>query len=236
MHSWGKKTPSLGRASRQHMPHKSKRSLQFGRKAVPLSRRWGETGRKFKKAFPVTPTQAQVQLVDPFGKTNPVETSVWYQSRFYRANLHFKGDLPYLRDITVYSDTFAQPFLNAAMRLEDVEQRLPSVLNGYHWRTDAHSRTEPDAGGFVISNVTRLVKTGKVVVKETGKYMTVFVPVQDELVLRMQFCERQLSVMLQSTSSDRILPLDLAFEWDVTSGRLQSGCLRLLYWHSWRDC
>jgi len=202
--SWCKKTPSLGRASRQHMPHKSKCSLQFGRKAVPLSR--------------------------------PVETSVWYSGRYYIANLRFTGDLAYPRDITVYSDTFAQPFLNAAMRLEDVEQRMPSVLNGYHWRTDAHSRTEPDAGGFVISNVTRLVKTGKVVVKETSKYMTVFVPVQDELVLRMQFCERQLSVMLQSTSSDRILPLDLAFEWDVTSGRLQSGCLRLLYWHSWRDC
>jgi len=180
----------------------------------------GETGRKFKKAFPVTPTQAQVQLVDPFGNTTPVETSVWYQSRYYRANLHFKGDLPYLRDITVYSDTFAQPFLNAATRLEDVEQRMPSVLDGYHWRTDTHSRTEPGAGGFFISNGTRLVKTGKVVVKETGKRMTVFVPVQDEMVLRIQFDEKQVSVTLQSTSSDRILPLDLAFEWDVAKSSM----------------
>jgi hypothetical protein len=168
----------------------------------------------------VTPTQAQVQLVDPFGNTTPVETSVWYQSRFYRANLHFKGDLPYLRDITVYSDQYAQPFLNAATRLEDVEQRMPSVLDGYHWRTDTHSRTEPGAGGFFISNGTRLVKTGKVVVKETGKRMTVFVPVQDEMVLRIQFDEKQVSVTLQSTSSDRILPLDLAFEWDVAKSSM----------------
>jgi hypothetical protein len=123
-------------------------------------------------------------------------------------------------NITVYSDQYAQPFLNAATRLEDVEQRMPSVLDGYHWRTDTHSRTEPGAGGFFISNGTRLVKTGKVVVKETGKRMTVFVPVQDEMVLRIQFDEKQVSVTLQSTSSDRILPLDLAFEWDVTKSSM----------------
>jgi len=175
----------------------------------------GETGRKFKKAFSVTPTQAQVQLVDPFGNTNPVETSVWYQSRFYRANLHFKGDLPYLRDITVYSDTFAQPFLNAATRLEDVEQRMPSVLDGYHWRTDTHSRTEPGAGGFFISNGVRLSKTGKVDVKEAGKRMTVSVPVEGDRILRFQFDEKQFSVMFISATSDTVFPLDLAFEWDV---------------------
>jgi hypothetical protein len=144
-----------------------------------------------------------------------VETSVWYQSRFYRANLHFKGDLPYLRDITVYSDTFAQPFLNAATRLEDVEQLMPSVLDGYHWRADTHSRTEPGAGGFFVSNGVRLSKTGNVSVKEAGKRMTVSVPVEGDRILNLQFDEQNLTVTLKSASSEEALPLELSFEWEV---------------------
>ena len=180
----------------------------------------GETGRAFKKAFLTTPTQAQVQLVDPFANTDPVETSVWYQSRFYRANLHFKGDLPYLRDITVYSDQYEQPFLKQATRLEDVEQKMPPVLDGYHWRTESHSGKEPGAGGFFSSNGTRLLKTGKVVVKEAGSSMTVSVPVQNEQVLRIQFDEKKMFVALHGTSTDVVFPLDLAFEWDTRKSNL----------------
>lgn len=174
----------------------------------------GETGRGFKKAFTVTPTQAQVQMVDPFENTEPVETSIWYQSRYYRVNLHFKGDLPYLRDITVYSDLYSQPFLTAATRLEDVEQKMPPVLDGYHWRSNSHSRTEPGAAGFFFSNGSRLLKSGKVIVKETGKRMVVLIPVQDDKVLRIQFDEKKMFVTLQSSSSDVVSALKLAFEWD----------------------
>lgn len=180
----------------------------------------GETGRAFKKAFHLTPTQAQVQLVDPFENTNPVETSVWYQSRYYRANLHFKGDLPYLRDITVYSDQYEQPFLKQATRLEDVEQKMPPVLDGYHWRTAAHSRTEPGAGGFFVSQGKRLKKTGKVVVKETGNSMTVSIPVQNERILRIQFDEKQMFVSLVQSPTLEPSPLDLAFEWDTRKSNL----------------
>lgn len=180
----------------------------------------GETGRSFKKAFRLTPTQAQVQLSDPFRNTTPEETSVWYQSRFYRSNLHFKGDLPYLRDITVYSDLHEQPFLKQATRLEDVEQKMPPVLDGYHWRTAAHSRTEPGAGGFFVSNGKRLKKTGKVVVKETGNSMTVSVPVQNEQFLRIQFDEKQMFVSLVQSATFAQSPLDLSFEWDTRKSNL----------------
>ena len=156
---------------------KAKRSLHFGKKGDATAETMGETARKFKRAFAVTPTKVQVPLVDPFANTGPAETLIWYQSRYYRANLHFKGDFSYHLDITVYSDHYAQPCLNAATRLEYLEQRVPSILDGTHWRTDAHARTEPGAGGFFISNGKRLRKTGKVVVKEAGKRMTVAVPI-----------------------------------------------------------
>jgi hypothetical protein len=173
----------------------------------------GETGRRFKKTFAVTPTQAQVQMVDPFENSNPAEASVWYQSRYYRANLHFRGDLPFLRDLTVYSDQFGQPFLDKATRLNDVEQKMPPVLDGYHWRRKT-TNGEPGAGGFFLVNGTRLKMTGKPVVKESGKTMMVDVPT-DKGQLLVRFNEKELSIRLIGANQ-----LELSFEWDVAKANL----------------
>lgn len=172
----------------------------------------GETGRRFKKAFPMTPTQAQVQLVDPFENTDPAEASVWYQSRFYRVNLHFKGDLPFLRDLTVYSDRNPQPFLDKATRLNDVEQKMPPVLDGYHWKND--SAKGPGAGGFFLVNGKRLTMTGKPIVKESGKTMTVDVPVLDGKILRLKFDEKKIAITLNGSN------LELSFEWDTKKSNM----------------
>jgi hypothetical protein len=169
----------------------------------------GATGRRFKKAFKTTPVQAQVQMSDPFGNTKFAETTVWYQSRFYRANLHFKGDLPYLRDLTVYDDKFAQPFLKEATRLTDVEQRMPAVLDGYHWKKAASSPNEPGAGGFFEVDGKRLRLTGKPVVREEGNAMIVDLPVQGGQVLVVRFDEKGMLVRLSSN-----VALTLSFEWD----------------------
>ena len=108
----------------------------------------GDSGRRFKRAFATTPAQAQVQLSDPFGNTDPAQNSIWYQSRFYRANLHINGDLPFLRDLTIYSDLNSQPFLKEATRDGSVEQRMPPILDGYHWSWTPGSSTEEGAGAF----------------------------------------------------------------------------------------
>ena len=79
---------------------------------------------------------------------------------------------------------------------------------------------EPGAGGFFSSNGTRLLKTGKVVVKEAGSSMTVSVPVQNEQVLRIQFDEKKMFIALHGTSTDVVFPLDLAFEWDTRKSNL----------------
>jgi hypothetical protein len=147
--------------------------------------------------------------VDPFGNTKPAEKSVWYQSRYYRANLHFKGDLPFLRDLTVYSDRIPQPFFDNATRLNDVEQRMPPVLDGYHWRKETASGTGPGAGGFFSVAGTRLKLTGKPIVEESGEMMTVDVPVQDGKTLHFEFGEKKISI-----SHSGPLALNLSFEWD----------------------
>ncbi len=171
----------------------------------------GESGRRFKKAFKVTPPQAQVMLDDPFGEDSPAEGSVWYQSRFYRADLHWKGDLPYLRDITVYSDHFPQPFLHEATRQNDVEQRMPAVLDGYHWSQDPTSLETIGAGGFFEVGGERLKLTGRPSVREKGATLMVDLPVQGGRLLRIQFEEESLSASL---ARDRNQGLTLSFEWD----------------------
>lgn len=170
----------------------------------------GESGRRFKKAFKATPAQAQVMLVDPFGNTERVENSIWYQNRFYRANLHVKGERVFLRDLTIYSDRYPQPFLTEATRLHDVEQRMPAVLDGLHWSKTPGS-PEPGAGGFFRVDGKELLLTGKPRVKEEKDSLLVELPVTGNRLLTMEFDEQKLTVRLTPHADG---PLTLSFEWE----------------------
>jgi len=176
----------------------------------------GESGRRFKRAFKETPAQAQIMLDDPFGNTERVEGSIWYQSRFYRADLHLKGDLPYLRDLTVYSDHNAQPFLNKATRLHDVEQRMPSILDGYHWSKTPGS-SEPGSGGYFVVDGQRLRLAGKPKVREEGSQLFVELPVAGGRTLHVRFEERKFSTWITPKAAS---PLTLSFEWDPARAAL----------------
>jgi hypothetical protein len=169
----------------------------------------GDTGRRFKKAFKETPAQAQIMLKDSFGNDDPKERSVWYQSRFYRANLHFHGDLPFLRDITVYNDKNAQPFLTIPTQSHDVEQRMPSIIDGYHWSTTPGS-AEPGAGGFFLVNQERLRLTGDPQIEEKGSTLTVKLPVTGARILTIKFEQESFSIWLSEKGSQLVL----SFEWD----------------------
>jgi hypothetical protein len=177
----------------------------------------GETGRRFKKAFTTTPAQAQVMLEDPFGNTDPPQGSVWYQSRFYRANLHLKDDVPFLRDLTVYSDLNPQPFLKQATRLTDVEQRMPAILDGYHWTKNPNSSTEERAGGYFSLGGNRLSLSGPAKVAETGSSLIADLPVGGDRVLHLRFNEREMTCHVTPATSE---PLTLSFEWDPTKAAL----------------
>jgi hypothetical protein len=158
----------------------------------------GASGRRFQKAFALTPNQAQVQLQDPFGNTSSPQRSVWHQSRFYRANLHLQGDLPFLRDIAVYSSLFPQPFLKEATREKSVEQRMPALLDGYDWRTDE----TPGAGGFFVSGGQRLTVSGTPTVTQASDGLAV-----NHGPLKALFSEKRMRFSLANAWS-------LEFVWD----------------------
>ena len=195
----------------------------------------GDSGRRFKRSFPSTPTQAQVMLEDPFDKEHPAERTVWYQSKYYRANLHFRGDEFYLRDLHVYDDRFSEPYLVQVARKHGIEQRMLAVLDGYHWSDDEvrAGRSGLRAGGrFTLvgedQSVTRLSLQGMPTVTEDGSTLRADVPLPGGGKLVVVFTDRDVSFGL--TGRDANLRLGLIFEWvgDRSAFRTFSAD-RLLY-------
>jgi hypothetical protein len=178
----------------------------------------GDTGRRFKRSFKSTPTQAQVMLQDPFGHADPVQRTVWYQSKFLRANLHFVGTKFYLRDLHVYSDGFPQPYLTDPARRHGIEQRMLAVLDGYHWSDDA-VRSGRDGvramGKFVLigqdGQQADIEMAGLPTVTESGSTLSSFVPLGQGAVLSAVFREREIEFKLSGTQSGT--RLGLTFQW-----------------------
>lgn len=176
-----------------------------------------ETGRRFKRSFGSTPAQAQVMLTDPFGNTPPQRT-VWYQSKWYRANLHFRADQFYLRDLHVYDDRFAQPYLTDVVRLHGIEQRLLAVLDGYHWSDNAvrAGREGVRAMGTLLvqgsdGNATELRMCGTPAVHETPAELRVSVPACGGRTFEAIFSPREVQLTVHGASQlDRLI---LQFQW-----------------------
>jgi hypothetical protein len=194
----------------------------------------GDSGRRFKRSFSSTPTQAQVMLQDPFELKDPAERTVWYQSNYYRANLHFRGDQFYMRDLHVYDDRFAEPYLTDVVRKHGIEQRLLAALDGYHWSDDdvrAGRSGLRAMGRFALIGtdkvVTPLLLQGLPVVTEAGSSLRARTPLRDGGELVTDFGERDISFSVMGRGAGQ--QLCLIFEWvagrsafqAISAGRLQ---------------
>lgn len=186
----------------------------------------GETGRRFKSSFSSTPTQAQVMLSDPFGNHDAPERTVWYQSKYFRANLHFRKDQFYLRDLHVYDDRFPQPYLEDVARQHGIEQRMLAVLDGYHWSDDEvrAGRAGIRAAGYFISidqdgKEIPLTMNGLPTVKEAGATLWTSVPLSSGARLEVAFDERAIALCLRGAPSNTTL--GLRFRWVPDRSALQ---------------
>jgi hypothetical protein len=177
----------------------------------------GQSGARFRRAFDVTPAQAQVQLHDPFGNTDPAQRTLWYQSRFYRANLHMKGGLAFLRDIHVYSDRHPQPFLTEPTRSKNVEQKMLALMDGYHWSRQPGSLTDEGAGAYFSVAGERLELSDEPAISEQGSTLLADCPVGHGRVLHLRFDERRMAIRI-TPKPDK--PLMLSFQWDPAKAAL----------------
>ena len=68
----------------------------------------GETGDWFASAYALTPPNSTC-ADDDAGHTG--RKTVWYHSRYYRANILFENNRAWIRDLQLYSDDYAEPHL-----------------------------------------------------------------------------------------------------------------------------
>ncbi len=105
----------------------------------------GESGRWFRKRFPLTPATAVTTVSDVRGEGNK---TVWYDSRYYRANLLWEKGRFRFRDIHLFDERFKSEYLDTpGMEDRFLFYTLPFV-DGFMW-----SKGEDRAG-------LSLVRTG----------------------------------------------------------------------------
>jgi hypothetical protein len=194
----------------------------------------GATGRRFKDTFKTTPAQAQIMLEDPFGNQSSPERTVWYQSRYYRANLHFRGAEFYLRDLHVYSDRYPELFLKETATTHGIEQRMLAVLDGYHWSDDEARKGGAGRramGRFASLGTdgreTVLSMAGVPAVRQRGSLLEVEVALESGGSIVVAFKEREVKLSLRNVTGAR--RLRVAFEWaaglstlaDVEAGKVK---------------
>lgn len=105
----------------------------------------GESGRWFRKRFPLTPATAVTTVSDVRGEGNK---TVWYDSRYYRANLLWEKGRFRFRDIHLFDERFKSEYLDTpGTGSQFLFYTLPFV-DGFMW-----SKGEDRAG-------LSLVRTG----------------------------------------------------------------------------
>jgi hypothetical protein len=157
-------------------------------------------------------------LQDPFGKEEAPQRTVWYQSKYFRANLHFRENQFYLRDLHVYNDRYPQPYLMDPARQHGIEQRMLAVLDGYHWSDDevraGHSGVRA-MGRFVLigedGRNTPLEMSGLPAASEAGSILQTSVPLSSGAEFVCTFREREIAFSLIGAPSHT--RLGLTFEW-----------------------
>ncbi|MCL1821873.1 MAG: hypothetical protein FWG22_03520 [Prolixibacteraceae bacterium] len=91
-----------------------------------------ESGKWFREQFEVTPPTALSALSDV---RNEGHKTVWFNSRFYRANLLFKDDSFRFRDIHLFDERFQSDYIEKAGESTQCIYTTLPVLDGFLWST-----------------------------------------------------------------------------------------------------
>lgn len=90
----------------------------------------GETGIWFKDKYPVTPPTSVTVLKDYSAKN---QKTVWFDSRFYRANLLWDQDSLRFRDIHLFDETIASDYLTKPGTSSECHYDTLPLVDGFRW-------------------------------------------------------------------------------------------------------
>ena len=86
-----------------------------------------ECGEWYLENFDVTPASTMTALSDWL---NEDRKSVWFSSRYYRANLFWEKGKVFFRDLYLFDDTYEEKYLNNICEKPDCENRNLPVFDG----------------------------------------------------------------------------------------------------------
>lgn len=90
----------------------------------------GETGKWFKEKYPVTPPTSVTVLNDHSAKN---QKTVWFNSRYYRANLLWDQETLRFRDIHLFDETIASDYLTKPGTSSECHYDTLPLVDGFRW-------------------------------------------------------------------------------------------------------
>jgi hypothetical protein len=91
------------------------------------------SGRNFRQKYPLTPPTAVTAITD---HKNEGRKTVWYNSRFYRANLLWEKDAFRFRDIHLFDERMESDYISrAGTSTQCIYMTLP-LVDGFVWSTE----------------------------------------------------------------------------------------------------
>ncbi|MDB6080246.1 MAG: hypothetical protein JWO82_3993 [Akkermansiaceae bacterium] len=136
-----------------------------------------DAGKWFKVKYPLTPATSMVYLDD---WKNQNRRTVWYNSRFYRANLLWQGETFFIRDIHRFDESVASPTHDSALKTHSLAYTTLPVMDGSLWSGPAQAGIYPALLSADGTATTPLAVDGLPVVTETGaSELTIVQPLRD---------------------------------------------------------
>ncbi len=91
-----------------------------------------ETGRWFKEKYPVTPPTSVAVTSD---HSDRGRRTLWYNCRYYRANLLWEGSSLKFRDLHMFDETLRSPYLDTPDTLPAFRYETLPIVDGCLWST-----------------------------------------------------------------------------------------------------
>ena len=191
----------------------------------------GETGRWYKRTYPLTPASAisAHSAFDDGGKS-----SLWYCSRYYRANVYGDEKGLRIRDLHIFREDFPDPFEDTVCtRNEAVYETLPVIdgnlmsgngiiAGGYLRGADGRPICSE---GFTFSQPeegTALADHGRVKVLLTEREIRIFSDEEFSLDIRIGKKGRHFPALVSQTDREAVL----AYQGTEYTVRLKTGRFR----------
>ena len=157
----------------------------------------GETGRWFRARYEVTPPTSVTVLADHSDKDLK---TVWFNSRFYRANLLWEAGTLRFRDIHLFDETMASEYLTKRGASTQCLYETPPFVDGFRW-----SSKETVAGLRFKTVDGAEIQGGNPTVEDAAtSELTVRWPtVTPEGAMRLTFDERFMTIRAEGDLEDR---------------------------------